>query len=44
MILVVWTLGFGCVDVGILLQEHWILDVWTMDFGCVDAGSWLFGR
>ena len=37
MILVVWTLNFGCVDVGILLN----VVVWTLDFDWTDVIFWL---
>ena len=34
-----WTLNFGCMDVGFCSSGCWILVLWTLDFGC-----WLHGR
>ena len=36
---VVWTLYFGCLEVGFGLIGRWILVVWTLAFSSVDVGS-----
>ena len=41
--LVVWTLGFDCLDVGFWLYGRWILIGWMLDFGCLGVGFWLCG-
>ena len=43
-VLVVWTLDFGCRDVGFWLWGRCILVMWSLDFGCRDVGFWLCGR
>ena len=42
--LVVWTLGFDCLDVGFWLFGDRTLGARSLDFGCVDVGLWLYGR
>ena len=41
--MVVWTLNFGCVDVGLRLFKRWILVVCTLDFVYMymDVALWL---
>ena len=41
--LVMWTLDFGCIDVGFWVDGCWILVVWTMYFGCMFVGFWFDG-
>ena len=38
IVLIVWTLNSGCVEVGFLLYGRWILVGWMLGFGCLDVG------
>ena len=42
--MVVWTVDFGCMDVGFWLIGRWNLVEWTLNFGCMDSEFWLYGR
>ena len=50
IVLVVWTLDYGCVDDGFWLCGRWVWLcgrwnlVWTLNFGWVYARFWLCGR
>ena len=35
MILVVWTLEFGCRNIGFWMCVQWILVAWMLDLGCL---------